>query len=684
MKRVANQYGEAPGEHLTTRKDGSGHIVIPHLRFGNVVILPQPAAAYGRNESKLVHGVKRVPPHSYIASYLWVKHGFKADALMHFGTHGSLEFTPWKQNGLSGYDWPDALTFDLPHVYIYLIQNIGEAVHAKRRSYAVLVSHLTPPYMETGIYGEFAVLGEKLHAYGSLEEDEKVLRAEYRKTLKKLISEMKLDVDLGIKGLEAKDLDDDEIRKIHHYVDAVETEKVTSGYYVIGRPYSEEQVVNTARLMAIEPISYSLARLDIVKGLAEESVLDEPHEFQYYRDIAFSIIDDVLLNDADPLKYLLPEDMEKAENWTQRNQRITMAELMSGNRRRGGGGGGRPGKRPENSPVEEDLVDLVVGIAADPSKKEIILGYQNTSTFERASSLLDQGTRKKAQRMARFIPAMKKAMEITLQEDMLTLIGKMQNKKVKQQVFELLSDPDIRKTIAASRQKKEEQLIHQLTADEDVRELTLAMDSQRLTAGVENWSIQRCLQFKGSIGQYQKNTEMADRFAQRGTKNATAVSAILLCNLRINCEIWSLITDFLKWVNIKPTSGLKSDSAMAQLDHAMEITDKRIKAVNDGDREFARNVNTLKEALLFIRDSYEGLKESTDRELSAVVRALSAGYIEPSPAGDAIHTPKAVPTGRNLYAIDAEITPTEESWRVGQQLAQAIIEQKLKTTRRIS
>ena len=116
---VVERYGDFPPE-----------MKLGHIRFGNIVLIPQTAAGEGDDESKVIHGVKMAPPHSYIATYLWLRYGFNANAIMHFGTHGSLEFTPWKQIALSDYDWPDILVGDMPHFYLYTIDNIGEAVMA--------------------------------------------------------------------------------------------------------------------------------------------------------------------------------------------------------------------------------------------------------------------------------------------------------------------------------------------------------------------------------------------------------------------------------------------------------------------------------------------------------------------------------------------------------------------------
>ncbi len=162
---VEKLYGPAPGKYLAISHEGTSYIALPRLEFGNIVLIPQLPPALGDDRFKLVHGVKKSPPHPYIATYLWARAGFKADALIHFGTHGSLEFTPWRQTALFSDDWPDALIGDLPHLYLYVINNIGEAVIAKRRSYATIDSHLTPPFTESGLYGQFTGLLPAVHGY---------------------------------------------------------------------------------------------------------------------------------------------------------------------------------------------------------------------------------------------------------------------------------------------------------------------------------------------------------------------------------------------------------------------------------------------------------------------------------------------------------------------------------------
>jgi len=212
--QVEARYGPAPGEYLSTSKNGQSYLALPRVRFGNVVILPQLMPGIGDDTNKLVHGVKAAPPHPYIATYLWARHGFGADALVHFGTHGSLEFTPWKQSALSQMDWPDALTGDLPHPYIYTINNIGEAIIAKRRTYATLVSHLTPPFMASDLYGPLAALADAVHGY--LDTSDEALRSEDGKDIRTGVAELDLHKDLGLDDFADPPLDSGEIETLHH------------------------------------------------------------------------------------------------------------------------------------------------------------------------------------------------------------------------------------------------------------------------------------------------------------------------------------------------------------------------------------------------------------------------------------------------------------------------------------
>lgn len=270
---VEKQYGPVPGNYLTVEKDGKQCMALGMLRFGNIVVMPQGLPAYGDDTNKLVHGVKQAPPHTYIATYLWIRHKFQADALMHFGTHGSLEFTPWKQIALSSFDWPDILIGEMPHYYLYVINNIGEALIAKRRTYATMVSHLTAPFMNSGTYGELHKLEEKIEAYESA--DSAMLKDEYRKTIIDTAVREKLHIDLKLSPDFAKGiLHKEDLDRLHGYLHEIEDSKVNRGVYVIGRPYSKEEADETARLMMVDTVADQLFKADLKAGKVKEKDRD--------------------------------------------------------------------------------------------------------------------------------------------------------------------------------------------------------------------------------------------------------------------------------------------------------------------------------------------------------------------------------------------------------------------------
>ncbi|MCA9406576.1 MAG: cobaltochelatase subunit CobN, partial [Candidatus Omnitrophica bacterium] len=247
---MEREFGDALGPYMTVVKNGKEYIAVARVQFGNVVLLPVPQAGYGEDESKLVHGVKKAPPYPYAAAYFWGIRGFKADAFLHFGTHGSIEFTPWKQNALSEYDWPDAMLSGVPHFYLYSISNIGEALIAKRRSYATMMTHITPPFTEADAYGEMVTLHNKVHQYQELQDE--ALKAEYGKTIKELILTIGIHKDLDLESLTERSLNDKDVEELCYYLHELETEKITHGLYVLGERYETGQIEETARLIAVD------------------------------------------------------------------------------------------------------------------------------------------------------------------------------------------------------------------------------------------------------------------------------------------------------------------------------------------------------------------------------------------------------------------------------------------------
>ncbi|HUM13453.1 MAG TPA: magnesium chelatase subunit H [Myxococcaceae bacterium] len=161
---IERQWGPAPGKHQT---DGRSIFVLG-ARFGRVVVGLQPAFGYEGDPMRLLFEGGFAPTHAFSAFYRWLREDFGAQAVLHFGTHGAVEFMPGKHTGLSSTCWPDRLIGDLPNLYLYAANNPSEGALARRRSAATLVSYLTPPVTEAGLYRGLLSLKESLDRFRAL------------------------------------------------------------------------------------------------------------------------------------------------------------------------------------------------------------------------------------------------------------------------------------------------------------------------------------------------------------------------------------------------------------------------------------------------------------------------------------------------------------------------------------
>ena len=264
IKEMNQLYGSFPGKYMAT---DDGKLAVARLQFGNVALLPQMMAGVGGDSFKIVHGTDQAPPYTYIASYLWARYGFSADALIHFGTHGSLEYTPRKQVALDSNDWSDRLIGVVPHLYIYTIGNVGEAMIAKRRTYAQTQSYLTPPFKESELRQTYKQLSDAIQSY------------EKKATVEQSLKVKALTVKMGIArelGLDAKQMNKpysaDEIARVENYAEELANEKITGKLYTLGVPYDNDDIRTSVYAMATDPIAYGMLAVDKLKGRAQEGV----------------------------------------------------------------------------------------------------------------------------------------------------------------------------------------------------------------------------------------------------------------------------------------------------------------------------------------------------------------------------------------------------------------------------
>ena len=227
-------------------------IPIAATRYGNVLLFLQPRPVVGDDDFRFEHGAKIPPPHAYLAPYLYMQRGFQADALVHFGTHGNLEFTPGRDAGMRPEDWSAQLIGTTPHFYYYTTANIGEAIIAKRRSHAVILTYLTAPYAESGLKKKYAALHDNIRQ--ALTSGQTTL------TLKRQIIGEGIHRALGLDSTLATPYTTEQLEHIEAHLDELMNERMQGAYYTLGQPYSDEQLQQTAQAMNSDPAAWPRIR----------------------------------------------------------------------------------------------------------------------------------------------------------------------------------------------------------------------------------------------------------------------------------------------------------------------------------------------------------------------------------------------------------------------------------------
>lgn len=162
---MIRQWGPPPGQAYVHR----GEVALAGIAFGNVFVALQPPRGYDMDPNAIYHRPDLPPPHNYYALYRWLRDEWRADAIIHLGKHGTLEWLPGKGIGLSAACFPDPFLADLPLIYPFIINDPGEGMQAKRRAHAVIVDHLTPPMTSAGAYGDLAELAQLVDEYYRME-----------------------------------------------------------------------------------------------------------------------------------------------------------------------------------------------------------------------------------------------------------------------------------------------------------------------------------------------------------------------------------------------------------------------------------------------------------------------------------------------------------------------------------
>lgn len=194
QKSMLKQWGDPPGETYVQ----NNHISFAGLEFGNVLVALQPPRGYGMDPDAIYHQPDLPPTHHYYAFYKWLRNDWRADAIVHVGKHGTLEWLPGKGIGLSENCFPDAFLADLPLFYPFIINDPGEGSQAKRRAHAVVVDHLTPAMTSADSYGELALLTQLVDEYYQVETLDPSKLPLLQRQIWDLIKQTNLDKDLSV------------------------------------------------------------------------------------------------------------------------------------------------------------------------------------------------------------------------------------------------------------------------------------------------------------------------------------------------------------------------------------------------------------------------------------------------------------------------------------------------------
>ncbi|MDQ1304778.1 MAG: cobaltochelatase CobN, partial [Actinomycetota bacterium] len=238
-RAMAEAWGPPPGELFCH----NGTLGFAGLVNGNVLLTIQPPRGALEKAGEQLHDLILPPPHHYLAHYRWIRDVFRADAVVHVGTHGSLEWLPGKALGLSEECYPDLALADLPNIYPYIINNPGEGTQAKRRSAAALVDHLTPPFRNAGLYEETAALDRALAEY----TDAAAQSPERLPLLAELVWQAATAADLpeqfGITEDQAMADVDAFLERLHDHLTELADNEISDGLHVLGQPIADERVV---------------------------------------------------------------------------------------------------------------------------------------------------------------------------------------------------------------------------------------------------------------------------------------------------------------------------------------------------------------------------------------------------------------------------------------------------------
>ena len=278
---ILQHWGEPPGSLYVD----NGDIVLAALQFGHVMLMIQPPRGFGENPIAIYHDPDLPPSHHYLAAYRWLEQSWGADAVVHLGKHGTMEWLPGKGLGLSAGCAPDAVLGELPLVYPFIVNDPGEGTQAKRRGHATVVDHLVPPMARADTYGDLAKLEQLLDEYALVKDLDPAKAPAVRAQIWTLVKAAELHHDLHVDDQPDEAAFDEFVMHIDGYLCEIKDVQIRDGLHILGGGPVDEARVNLvlAVLRAAQiwggkadALPGLRAALAAEFGLVEKELLSEP------------------------------------------------------------------------------------------------------------------------------------------------------------------------------------------------------------------------------------------------------------------------------------------------------------------------------------------------------------------------------------------------------------------------
>jgi cobaltochelatase CobN len=265
---VRDRWGPPEGDPFFRPGEVScGGFLIAALRFGRVAVAIQPARGYNIDPAEAAHDPALVPPHNYLAFHAWLRHAFGADAVIHMGKHGNLEWLPGKALALSEACYPEICLGPLPHLYPFIVNDPGEGTQAKRRAQAVIIDHLTPPLTRAETYGPLRDLERVVDEYYQAAGMDPRRLPLLRREIWSLTAAAGLDVDLG---LAPGDESDAALARLDTHLCELKELQIRDGLHVFGRSPTGRQRTDLLAALARPPRGAAAADASLPRALADD------------------------------------------------------------------------------------------------------------------------------------------------------------------------------------------------------------------------------------------------------------------------------------------------------------------------------------------------------------------------------------------------------------------------------